>query len=67
LACLSSQIDLQGGKKNITEGKEVDLFTAELSTAFDIPSLVLQRVRLETMRAGCIISTAEAALHFCSN
>lgn len=38
----------------ITEGKEADL-----ATAFDRPSFLTQRVRLETMRACCSISTAE--------
>jgi hypothetical protein len=46
-------------KKNVTEGKEADL-----ATAFDRPSFLTQRVRLETMRAGCSISTAEI-MHLC--
>jgi hypothetical protein len=46
-------------KKNVTEGKEADL-----ATAFDRPSFLTQRVRLETMRAGCSVSTAEI-LHLC--
>jgi hypothetical protein len=55
LACLSTQIDRPSRReKSIAEGKEVDLFTVELSTAFDIPSLTQQRYVLRRCGLGAL-------------